>query len=106
MTGADGEGMFRHASRLDREGSSLNGVPSEQPQLLHLLAETAQTSQRLVFLSGELELLKLEDSGASKTARPLPGSIEESALNSQCKATFWARRRASISSRRISVDGR
>jgi len=61
MTGADGEGMFRHACRLDREGSSLNGVPSEQPQLLHLLAEAAQTSQRLVFLSGKLELLKLED---------------------------------------------
>src|SRR5215208_118195 len=42
-------------------GLSLNGVPSEQPQLLHLLAEAAQTSQRLVFLSGDLELLKLED---------------------------------------------
>src|SRR5215204_6219315 len=46
---------------LRREGSSLNGVPSEQPQLLQLLAEAAQTSQRLVFFSGELELLELED---------------------------------------------
>src|SRR5215218_5574527 len=57
--------LTRHALHLVRrcptEGSSLNGVPSEQPQLLHLLAEAAQTSQRLVFFSGELELLELED---------------------------------------------
>jgi hypothetical protein len=35
--------------------------PSEQLQLLQLLADAAQTPQRLVFLSGELELLELED---------------------------------------------
>jgi len=58
-----------------------------QLQLLQLLAEAAQTPQRLVLLSGELELLELETSNASKTAWPAAGSIEVIALNSQCKAT-------------------
>ena len=35
--------------------------PVRAAQLLQLLADAAQTPQRLVFLSGELELLELED---------------------------------------------
>src|SRR5215207_3308105 len=71
-------------------GLSLNGVPSEQPQLLHLLAEAAQTSQRLVFFSGELELLELEDlqceqNGAAATRVYRRDRLERDFLGAQAR---------------------